>query len=368
MDSNDIKVFFELLHDDEYCLLYNGNFVDAVTSKIINITKVSLIQRGELIKTQNRFAYLIAECFQNIIRHGGHKEHNINDKPLPGFFMAKIKSNYYDLVTGNLIDHTNIPPLQKQFDDVNSLSKDELKTLYKKALAEGELSEKGGAGLGLIDMAKKSAQKLEYEFLNATDKQSMFYQRVVMAADIDKYERTGNDNNLEFGIKLHKTMVERNILILQKSDFARNSILPMLTIVEENVDSEGINALLVKSLYLILVELFQIVKPQSDKTTIKREGILFISKHKKVYSICSGYYVSNKKINDLKKFMKKISGMNNAELETIYLKRLKNSDNTKIKPTKTLVEKFGRIISERISFSVHDIDSKTSFFSIYVDI
>jgi len=363
MDSNDIKIFFELFHDDEYCLLYNGNFVDAITSKIINITKVSLIQRGELIKTQNRFAFLIAECFQNIIRHGGHKEHNINDKPLPGFFMAKIKNNFYDIVTGNLIDNVNIPPLKKQFDDVNALNKDELKILYKKALAEGELSKKGGAGLGLIDIAKKSAQKLEYEFQSAIDHKSMFYQRVVMTADADINARKGSDHNINFGIKLHNTMIDRNILILQKSDFSQLSVLPMLSIVEKNVVSNEVNATLVKVIYQILIELIQNVNHQGIKLKDKKEGIFFISKSEDIYSICSGYYIDNNKIEWLKKFIDKVVHMNNEELQKNYLK-----DDTELSFDQNQFLDIEKIITDRFNFSFYKIDNEASFFSIYAEI
>jgi hypothetical protein len=40
-----------------------------------------------------------------------------------------------------------------------------LKSLYKEIIKGGSgLTNKGGAGLGFVDMARKSGQKLEYEF------------------------------------------------------------------------------------------------------------------------------------------------------------------------------------------------------------
>lgn len=364
MNGDDIKVFSDLLNDDEYCLLYNGNFIDTVTSKIINIAKVSLIQRGELIRTQNRFSYLIAECFQNIIRHGGHKEHDIKKDPLPGFFMAKIKNNFYDLVTGNLILNANIPPLQKQFDTVNALSIEELKALYNKTLAEGELSEKGGAGLGLIDMAKKTNQKLEYKFINISDQKSMFYQRLVMASGVDITERFGSDHNIEFGVKLHNAMIERNILVLQKSDFSRNSALPMLQIVEENVSSITKDAILIKAIYQILMELIQNVNHRDLKLKHRKEGVFLISKNGSTYSICSGYYVDNTKIEWLKHFINKVGNMNNEELEKTYLQQLKIVDNADVNQSIDL----GKVIAERFSFKFYAVDDEASFFSIYANI
>jgi hypothetical protein len=54
--------------------------------------------------------------------------------------------------------------LKEKIDKINSLSKDELKDFYKFVLNNQTFSEKGGGGLGLIDMARKTGNKLEYQF------------------------------------------------------------------------------------------------------------------------------------------------------------------------------------------------------------
>lgn len=366
MNSSDIKVFFELLSNDDYYILYNGNFIDAVTSKIINITKVSLIQRGELIKNQNRFAYLVAECFQNIIRHGGHKE-NVDEK-LPGFFMAKIKDNYYDLVTGNLIANDKISDLKEKFDTVNSLTIDELKSLYNKTLAEGQMSDKGGAGLGIIDMARKTAQKLEYAFLNISDQKSMFYQRLVMAPKGNILEGSGTNNNIEFGITLHNAMIDSNILVLQKSDFSRGTVMPMLDIVEDNILTKTKDDLLVKVIYQVLIELIQNVNHRDLKVKSRKEGIFLIAKNDSTYSICSGYYVDKTKVNWLNHFISKVGSMSNHELETTYLQRLNLSDYEDITADNKQAVDLGKIIAERFSFGFHEVDNEASIFSIVANI
>jgi hypothetical protein len=59
-------------------------------------------------------------------------------------------------------------------EQVNSLDKDELTELYKKQIKEGRLSEKGGAGLGFIDIKRKTGRNLEYHFLPINDVSSFF--------------------------------------------------------------------------------------------------------------------------------------------------------------------------------------------------
>ncbi len=64
--------------------------------------------------------------------------------------------------------------MKRRLDEVNSLDKEQLKEYYKKVLNNGEMSLKGGGGLGMIDIARKTGEKLEYNFLEIDNKVSFF--------------------------------------------------------------------------------------------------------------------------------------------------------------------------------------------------
>ena len=55
--------------------------------------------------------------------------------------------------------------LESRLEKLNNSSPKDLKHLFLKQMIEGELNEKGGAGLGLIDIARKSGNKLYYHFV-----------------------------------------------------------------------------------------------------------------------------------------------------------------------------------------------------------
>jgi len=50
--------------------------------------------------------------------------------------------------------------------------------MYKKQLREGKISGKGGAGLGLIDIARKTGNHLDYMFFPADDTTKYFVLKV----------------------------------------------------------------------------------------------------------------------------------------------------------------------------------------------
>ena len=80
----------------------------------------------------------------------------------------------YNIMTGNYIITENIPPLTEKMDRINKMDKDELKALYKEILNNDSFSEKGGGGLGLVDIARRTGQKLGYNFKLIDDEYSFF--------------------------------------------------------------------------------------------------------------------------------------------------------------------------------------------------
>jgi hypothetical protein len=54
--------------------------------------------------------------------------------------------------------------------------------MYRKQITEGRISEKGGAGLGLIEIARKTRNKLIYQFFPLMNNQFFFILKVEINA------------------------------------------------------------------------------------------------------------------------------------------------------------------------------------------
>ena len=118
---------------------------------------------------------VLVECLQNLYHHlDDMGEGQSNDKIRSAIFMIGKLDNKYSIFTGNYILNENIHGLKTRLDEVNSLNKEELKEYYKKVLNNGEMSLKGGGGLGMIDIARKTGEKLGYNFLEIDNKVSFF--------------------------------------------------------------------------------------------------------------------------------------------------------------------------------------------------
>jgi hypothetical protein len=57
---------------------------------------------------------------------------------------------------------------------VNSLEKEQVHSLYLEILDKGEISNKGGAGLGILRVLKDSGSKLDFNFQEIEENRSFF--------------------------------------------------------------------------------------------------------------------------------------------------------------------------------------------------
>jgi hypothetical protein len=86
-----------------------------------------------------------------------------------GILVVSRESGQYRISTGNFVTSDKVDVLKNKIDKINSMGKDELKDMYKFILNHQRLSEKGGGGLGLVDIARKTGNKLDYTFEKFND-------------------------------------------------------------------------------------------------------------------------------------------------------------------------------------------------------
>jgi len=124
---------------------------------------------------QKKVFHVMVECLQNISKHA----ESLPNETYPGregkgIFMVSKGDDEYNVTTGNIISNQKVAKLRKMLDNINNLGVEGLKKLYKQQIREGRLSDKDGAGLGFIDIARKTGQKLEFTFFPVNETMSFF--------------------------------------------------------------------------------------------------------------------------------------------------------------------------------------------------
>ncbi len=183
-----IKKYHEslyLLHkkmlEKGFGIMYEGQITHKITKAFTSLLEKSMENKMEDPAVIKKVFHVMVEGLQNISKHAYDKEFLDNNSIGNGIFIVGQVENEYHVITGNKISIEKVNYIKSLFDKLNSLSKEELTDLYKMTMKEGRISEKGGAGLGFIDIARKTGNKLECSFETIDDKVSFFILKIVIS-------------------------------------------------------------------------------------------------------------------------------------------------------------------------------------------
>ncbi len=165
--------YYKNMRQNRIIFVYQGEVTAELVSSILHMMENKLEGEGEDKKIKKKVFNVMVECLQNVYHHLDAIE--IDDTiDKSALLMIGKEEEYYFVITGNHILNERIPSLKARLEKINSLDKKGLKKLYQEILANEQMSEKGTAGLGMIDIARKSGQKLGYDFHPVNDKYSFF--------------------------------------------------------------------------------------------------------------------------------------------------------------------------------------------------
>jgi hypothetical protein len=144
-------------------LVYQGDFTQETTKSILTMAERNLDSSGEESAIKRKVFNVMVEALQNIVKHSDELVDG-EKRSHAAIFLIGREANRYSIMSGNPIRKDNVAGLQKKLEQINALDKDGLKELYKEIIKNTTISDKGGAGLGFVDMARKSGAKLEFSF------------------------------------------------------------------------------------------------------------------------------------------------------------------------------------------------------------
>ena len=170
----DIYGFYDKMEQNNIMLSFKGDITSDLLTSILQIMEAKLDNFQEEPKVKKKVYNVLVECLQNLYHHMDEIALGQEEKIRSAIFMIGKIDGQYNIITGNYIKNENIQGLKKLLEDINILTKEELKEYYKEVLNNGEMSLKGGGGLGMIDIARKTGGKLNFDFTPVDVKYSFF--------------------------------------------------------------------------------------------------------------------------------------------------------------------------------------------------
>jgi hypothetical protein len=168
---------------DDIIVSYKGAPSQSLLDSLLSIADEKLTAIEPQSNLKKKVYHILIEALQNLYHHLDTKA-LAPDKEADTilFILARQEGGGYIIITGNYLPTAEVSKLRSHIDKINSASKEEIKQLYRAQLHAGEVSEKGGAGLGIIDIARRSGQKLDYSFEEGLCGNSFFSLKIKISA------------------------------------------------------------------------------------------------------------------------------------------------------------------------------------------
>jgi len=168
----DVNQLHSEICGNEVFFTYVGDIASGQINSILEEVESKLSSVSTIIKVRKKIYNILVESLQNLFHHSEDVPEELVNKLGKRFGMIIIKreDNILRITAGNFVTKDQEKLLAEKIEKINSSSEEGLKDMYKHILKYQKISSKGGGGLGLIDMARKSEKKLGYHFYPFNEK------------------------------------------------------------------------------------------------------------------------------------------------------------------------------------------------------
>lgn len=171
------------LTENSIFLCFSGPFSQELLVEIGDLLKHKMKSADASPATIFRVFSILVEQSQNIIRYSAEKllgNDSSKDEYMSGWIAVGFDKDTYFVTAGNRIRNTEIDRLRDRLTRLQNMDKEALNKLYKEQRKHGRFLHEKAAGLGLIELARKASQPVEFHFERMNETFSFFSIKAVI--------------------------------------------------------------------------------------------------------------------------------------------------------------------------------------------
>ena len=308
--------------NERLMFVYRGQITENNSLSLLTLLENEMRDDSFGSAGRKRLFMFVLESLQNIAKHGDH------DKHAGMSVVAYSKTDDgYTITTGNIIPAANVSKLKNRLEEVNVLRPEEAKNLYRQILSTSGFSDKGGAGLGLIEMAVKTGNKLDYDFLPVDQDFSYFILSKTVDSNgmgVHSGERNNKFKSNSF-LEFEHLMADNGIHLIWSGHISPDIGDEVLTLTESAVSEEDVEVKLRRRIFIIMTELLENVyrynpgREQGEKYGIP---VAMVRIENGNFLLSTGNLIGNKDIRNLKGKLDDINSYDRSELKNLFFKSL----------------------------------------------
>jgi hypothetical protein len=153
------------MQERQVIINFSGILTFSDISELLNELQELMGGLSDRLVIYKKIIILMVEVLENIKKY---QEAQIDDKELlkeyPSVFTLSRVDDVFYIEGKNLVKNIHKQKIIDKIEHVNKLDAAELRVLYRQVISNGQFSMEGGAGLGFIELAKTSENRINYVF------------------------------------------------------------------------------------------------------------------------------------------------------------------------------------------------------------
>ncbi len=232
MQPRIVHSLYLALRADQAFFAYSGAFHDEHTGRLIALGEAAA-SNGKTA-ARGRLAFIMVEAYQNILRHRAVLPPQVERGEGRSLFLLRCGADGQQVVVAvNPVKKSDVTGLRSALHKLHGMDPSQLKNLFLSGLQHTADQPRRGAGLGLIEMARRSGSDLGYTLRGLGPEHELFILAVRLGSE------RAYDGVLTDAAVLHGTVVQHDILLLHIGERPIPVQEAVLRMLEEEVDTSG---------------------------------------------------------------------------------------------------------------------------------
>jgi hypothetical protein len=126
---------------------------------LADLLKTRMLAQDDPKRSKTIFSVFM-EGVQNLIWHGG------DNSDTSGMILITQDEGHVTIMCGNRIAQKDTLDLRERLNQIANADKETIRQLYREGMSNSKEHEGPGAGLGLLEIARRSSQPISYVFVD----------------------------------------------------------------------------------------------------------------------------------------------------------------------------------------------------------
>lgn len=361
-----IKKLRNKLLNEHLMFAYRGEVTgDNSVALLLLLEKEMELSEFSLLGRKRLFMFVL-ENLQNITRHASTERDEVTS-----LVVYNKTADGYTVSTGNVLKKREIKGLRQNLEKINSLDPQSIREVYKAMLQDSNIGHKGGAGLGLIEMARKTGNKLDYDFLPIDESYSYFILSKTVDAGGHGINRPETDTpfNGQKIAQLEHMMKSNNIYFLWAGVMSHAISKELLNFSETTMLEAEMELNLHKRVFATLIELLQNVTQHSPGFEAEKNygvPVAMIRKTSSSYIITSGNLIRKSDMDHLRQKLDMVNKYDEEGLKSLLKVALEGQDMTQISTGYMGLLEMARRSGQKLRYTFDEVNEDYAYYVLTV--